>query len=669
MKPIGKYTIVREIGRGGMGVVYEGFDPALDRAVAVKLLLGETEPERFLREARAAARINHPNCVTIYDVGEHDGHPFLVMELITGSSVAELVARGGRLAWPNATRAAAAAARGLSAVHAAGLVHRDIKPSNLLVNSAGVVKVGDFGLATAVARATRSLTGEGVIGTPHYMSPEQCMNEPVDARSDVYALGATYFNLLTGQPPFPAGQEVQIMFAHCNNPVPDPRPLAPDVPDGCVAVIQKAMAKNPAERYQSMTELLAALGATLKAADWDAPPTPNGQETALDLPRADPLSPTVQAPPRTETKRPARRKFLLAVPTTALAVLGGYGVLKMVRVILPPRGPKEPDAQAPGEHPPPREPLAEQTLDIGTPVLAVAVSSDGLKVAVAFAETNYGGAVLFERHGNTLRESMRVNEHVGCWGVALAPTEPWLAAAMHTPEESVRVWNIPNDRPINLPNADELKGNPRALRFSPDGSRLAAGVHFWARQEVMVRLWTVTGERRSSDLTARNKPVGSVRCVSFSSDGKLVLATDDAMNGARSGCVVWDATTGDELWSASEPDALLTSADFARSRPMFACTHGNTIRCYAVPKFESIGTPITLDDEPQMLALAPDGRLVAVKLNGRVELFDTDNGQSRHRFAAPASSWSLTFTPNGKNLIVGHTDKTVRVWVIPGHLL
>src|SRR4051794_39922701 len=113
MKPIGKYTIVREIGRGGMGVVYEGFDPALERPVAIKLLLGEQDAERFQREAKAAARVNHPNCLIVFDSGSHSGHPFLVMELVTGASAAQLVARRGKLAWKNATRLVAAAARGL----------------------------------------------------------------------------------------------------------------------------------------------------------------------------------------------------------------------------------------------------------------------------------------------------------------------------------------------------------------------------------------------------------------------------------------------------------------------------------------------------------------------------------------------------------------------------
>src|SRR5262245_44865882 len=265
MNQIGKYVVVRELGRGGMGVVYEARDPALDRPVALKLVNEQSDPKRFLVEAKAAAKVIHPNLVPIFDLGQHEGRPFLVMELIHGMTAAEFLANRGVLRWKTATRIVAAACRGLAAVHEAGLIHRDIKPSNLLISKAGVVKVADFGLARMVAAGGPSLTGDQIVGTPHYMSPEQCLGEAVDARSDVYALGVTYYVLLTGRPPYHAERDLQILFAQCNDPVPNPRTVVPTVPATCAEVIGKAMAKRPADRYQTAREMLAALEPILAA--------------------------------------------------------------------------------------------------------------------------------------------------------------------------------------------------------------------------------------------------------------------------------------------------------------------------------------------------------------------------------------------------------------------
>ena len=363
MQTIGKYVLTRQLGAGGMGVVYEGHDAALNRAVAIKVLPpasgNETSEEqlRFRREAEAAAKVNHPNCVQIYDFGEEGGRPFLVMELVPGANAGALVARAGRLAWVKATRIAAAACKGLAAIHATGLIHRDVKPSNLLISDTGAVKIADFGLARKTGEVTLSLTGDRTIGTPNYMSPEQCMNEPVDARADVYAMGAAYFHLLTGRPPFTGEHHLQVMFAHCNNPVPDPRSLAPELPDGCAEIVFKAMAKRASDRYQTMGEMLAALVTLLKSNGQKPPqevvkdqvpldlppegaptseltPRPSSQPTLKSTPEPELLSLTSTAPvlptlPESETPRPSRRKLLFALPAVAVVVgAGGYAAVK-----------------------------------------------------------------------------------------------------------------------------------------------------------------------------------------------------------------------------------------------------------------------------------------------------------------------------------------------------
>lgn len=261
---LGRYRLIGLLGGGGMGVVYRARDEVIEREVALKVLPPDlaadpTALARFLSEARAAGRLSHSNAVALYEVGEQDGTHFLVMELVAGGSLSEEVRRIGPMSPVAATRAIAEAARGLAAAHAAGMIHRDIKPANLLRTSDGHVKVCDFGLAKdAVSDYGGGVTKAGhVVGTPYYMSPEQCEGRPVDARSDVYSLGATYYFLLTGVEPYAdAGSTMQVMFAHCHGDPLDPRNISGLVPEECAAIVRKAAAKAPADRYPSAGEML-----------------------------------------------------------------------------------------------------------------------------------------------------------------------------------------------------------------------------------------------------------------------------------------------------------------------------------------------------------------------------------------------------------------------------
>jgi urea transport system substrate-binding protein len=269
---IGRYEIRGLLGTGGMGVVYRGFDALIEREVAVKVLPRELSEnsqnlQRFLAEARAAGKLAHPNTVAIYEVGQEGEAYFLVMELVTGGSVSDRMDRGGALGVYEATRVVADACRGLAAAHRAGMVHRDIKPANLLYASDGAVKVADFGLAKQSLDSGRNVTQAGkIVGTPYFMSPEQCESKQIDHRSDLYSLGATFYCLLTGKNPYnEAGSVVQVMFAHVNGAALDPRTVDVRIPPACSQIIAKATAKRPEERYQTAAEMLADLEATLGA--------------------------------------------------------------------------------------------------------------------------------------------------------------------------------------------------------------------------------------------------------------------------------------------------------------------------------------------------------------------------------------------------------------------
>ncbi len=259
---LGRYEIRRVLGSGGMGIVYVGFDPLIQREVAIKVLSDSigNDPNnkaRFLAEARAAGKLSHPHTVGIYEIAEDDGLLFMAMEYLTGGTLAEEIGRRGALPPLEATRLIADATRGVAAAHAAEMIHRDIKPANLIRTADGLVKVADFGLAKGNLGGMQLTQAGCVIGTPYYMSPEQCQSGNLDARSDLYSLGATYYTLLTGESPYQsAGSTMQVMFAHCQLPPPDPRSVNQSIPDACAKIVQRATAKKPEDRYQSAAEML-----------------------------------------------------------------------------------------------------------------------------------------------------------------------------------------------------------------------------------------------------------------------------------------------------------------------------------------------------------------------------------------------------------------------------
>ncbi|WP_373651037.1 serine/threonine protein kinase [Schlesneria sp. DSM 10557] len=268
-KAIGKYEIRSQLGSGGMGAVYLAFDKMLEREVAIKVLSQEvasskTALQRFLQEARAIGRLNHPNVVSLHDIDLWNGQYYIVMEYLSGGSLAEMVQTYGPSHWRVACKMIAQAAAGLAAAHAAGMVHRDIKPENLMKTREGLVKVVDFGLTKLVdaAHDTRTaMTKQGqILGTPQYMSPEQFESSEVDLRTDIYSLGASLFRLLTGRFPYEeCSSIVQTMMAHLNKPAPKATEFVRHLPIECNHIIAKAMSKQPADRYQTATEMADAL--------------------------------------------------------------------------------------------------------------------------------------------------------------------------------------------------------------------------------------------------------------------------------------------------------------------------------------------------------------------------------------------------------------------------
>lgn len=258
-----RYELMEKIGEGGMAVVYKARCTFLDRWVAIKILRDQyaNNPEfvdRFQREARAAARLAHPNIVSIYDVGEDQGRHFIVMEYVQGENLKDYLSRRGPLTPQTVAEMGQQVAAALAHAHCRGIIHRDIKPHNLLVSPEGQVKVTDFGIARAAAASSLTETGV-VLGSVHYFSPEQAQGGAVDARSDTYALGVVLYELLTGVPPFTGDSPIAIALSHLDSEPPAVAELCPYVPEDLEQAIMKAMAKDPAHRYQTAGELNRAL--------------------------------------------------------------------------------------------------------------------------------------------------------------------------------------------------------------------------------------------------------------------------------------------------------------------------------------------------------------------------------------------------------------------------
>ena len=272
---LGKYVVLSEIGRGGMGQVYKARHCTMDRIVALKVLRPERmrsaqAVDRFRREVRAVAKLEHTNIVTAHDAGEVDGIHFLVMQYVDGTDLARVVEREGPLTIAQAVNFVLQAARGLEYAHRQGIVHRDIKPSNLIVDQDHTVKILDMGLASidqwsqlaGTPRSAQLTDSWQVLGTVEYMSPEQAEDtHAADHRADIYSLGCTLYRLLTGRPPYAGETVVQILVAHRQDPIPSLHASRPDVPAQLDAVCRKMMAKQAADRQQTMTEVVADLEA------------------------------------------------------------------------------------------------------------------------------------------------------------------------------------------------------------------------------------------------------------------------------------------------------------------------------------------------------------------------------------------------------------------------
>jgi hypothetical protein len=670
---LGKYRLVHRLGEGGMGVVYAADDPVLTRRVALKILSDDAEQapgaeQRFLLEARAAARLHHPNVVSVYDIGRHAGVCYIVMELVNGTSAQAEVARLGGLPWPRATRIIADVCRGLAAAHAAGLIHRDIKPANILIGRDGVAKLTDFGIARApqLGSANPTLSGT-VLGTPHYMSPEQCTGDIIDARADLYALGCTYHTLLTGRPPYDGTDPMKVMFAHCAAPVPDPISRVPGVPEACAAVVRKALAKNRADRFRSAGDMLDSLTAVLAT----LPPDPNPDPPTVPLPlpvpipadetEADrPLVLTV-SPPRTV---PRRRRIVLGV-----AALAGVAILAAGIVALGPYRVHSQPEESPKASVAPEELRIRvgQRITLGPRITlgthegpAHGLAFGGRRFASVGADK--GIRVWDLDHLKTPTRVIPHNTELHC--VALSPGGEWLAAGKRE-GETVSLWDAATG--AELGTIRDASG-PWSLAFHPSGRRLAIGSG--NRLQVIDldpdgketgrkvleaapgEIWAVTGvaftpdgkhlgvaafspgalfldadSLKRIDTFAIPRDIQLFAGLSISPDGTRIAVARKYDQRPLHELLIWEPTTGHppRLVTSEQDGAVISGVAFAPGgrQVAHAGTHAGPVKLLDLESGESVAYPTGDNGNTNALAFSPDGRyLAATGSRGKVLLWE-----------------------------------------------
>lgn len=712
-KRLGKFQILGELGRGGMGVVFEARDTVLERNVAIKLLPRSVASrpeslERFLREARAAARLHHPHVVAVYDADHFNGQYYIVLELVRGGSLQEVL-KTGPLSWVEATRVLTDACRGLEVAHRAGLVHRDIKPSNLMRSADGTVKLSDFGLARSNEPTGATMTGSGsVLGTPQYMSPEQCRSERADERSDLYAMGATYFALLTGQPPYRGDAPLLVMNAHLLDPIPDPRDIDASIPEACSVIIRRAMAKDPDDRYASSAELLADLKRLRANGEIDvgdtsvcSMPQPLVATTtaacALSADTTEPgsffgkLNRRLASSPR-RTKRPFQLIVVSVVMAVAIAVgwhlrpkthrsdalttrtgqpVGNSG-LKPTAEILPKatrRKVDQPQTRAiAGDRESFRLPGMVRDLQLSNSKHVV-WSMESANLSRAYLANSGEFLVMLTNApvltGNKWRGQVDVwnrdgakllSEEVSGRATSAAISADSTRLAIGTTGGhgvllwDTRSWDIKNSA---LPSAPE---NLESVALSPDGRWLAYTTAKSSKDGEWV-LWDVAAQKEQQRRVVSGAE--NIRAIEFAPSDDLLVATGGrdgfvrSWRGVQAEPVPQTLNVGQPIYAiAFQPGGHLQATGFGKDFSLW--DHQRNVQTFVRREL-----PVQVDD----VAFSPNGQYVCVSSGAMVEILDSETGRVVETLTGFGGRvLSMAFTPDGTELFAACANGKLTVW-------
>jgi WD40 repeat protein len=702
---IAGYQLAEQIGRGGMAVVFRATDLRLDRQVALKLLAPEFAADeafraRFMRESRAAAAVDDPHIIPVFEAGTADGVLFIAMRLVKGGDVGTLVRQQGPLPPARTAAIISPVASSLDAAHEAGLVHRDVKPANLLLDARpgrpDHVYLSDFGLTKNALTGSRLTATGQFLGTLDYMAPEQIAGRSVDGRADQYALAAAAFELLTGAPPFERDELVSVMYAHLSEPPPALSGRRPDLPPACDAVFARALAKAPDDRYASCHEFAEAMRAALAISRYDVnlgtgPAGDHPVTQGIILPTADGAGPPTEAgrsglrptqqdsgtrePDPQPARRPASRRRAAAAGLILGLVLAAAATTVVVRSLSsttathpghPARDHRQVRAVSWSLAQPARQVLRLQGGTRQDVVEGIAFSPDGKTLAIA----TFGATHLINVATGDQLGALTDPRSAGVTAVTFSPDGKTLATADHNGQTflwSVSQGSVPATPAGVLP--DPASSGVRGVAFSPDGKTLAT-----ADASGSSYLWDVAADPlpASPAATLTDPASKGAQAVEFSPDGKT-LATADA-NGSS---YLWDVAGGAQqagpVAALADPEgtgvqALAYSPDGRTLATGDA--NGSTYEWDLIPPQPLAAPAMTLRDPGAIgpfgtvaVAFSPDGATIAAGgYTGQIYLWDAATGKPDLTLtdpgagAADADVQAVAFSPGGTVVATGDTD-------------
>jgi WD40 repeat protein len=657
------YEILRELGRGGMGVVYQARHLQLKRVVALKMILagghaGEADLARFKAEAEAVARLQHPNIVQIFEVGDCGGLPFLALEFCGGGSLDRKL-NGTPLPPAEAAALVETLARAVQAAHDKGVAHRDLKPANVLLAEDGTPKVADFGLAKRLDAEAGQTRKGAVLGTPSYMAPEQAggRSQEAGAASDVYALGAILYECVTGRPPFKAATALETLKQVASDEPAPPRRLQSGTPRDLETICLKCLEKRPERRYATARELAEELRRFL-----DGEPV-----------RARPVGP-LERSWKWARRRPARAAAYGLLAAALVLGVGGGGATWVWRRAEAARGEAEKA----------RDDLKQALRQEAALEGEVEKARDDLKGANrVLTQYSYADRVYLaqrEWEGGRLKRARELLQEAGDLQEELTPgRRPWewdylnrvfhqermvleargpLYCAAFSPDgrriatagpEAARLWDAASGK--EPPGLKGQNGLVYCVAFSPDGRRIAT-----AGQDGTVRLWDAEFDKPPRVLEGHG---GQVVSVAFSPDSRRIAAS--CLNGRAR---LWDAESGKEL--APLKGGATMSVAFSPDGDRIATTSGNnTVQLWDAASGEQLAAVAAGPVGVHCVAFSPDGRRIVMGCHdGTARLFDAASGKQQAILIPGHRNFihCVAFSPDGGLIATASEDGTARLW-------